>query len=55
LAHPFGTDDLGQDVLARVLWGGRISIAVGLFAMLISITVGTLVGSIAALLRRHRR
>jgi peptide/nickel transport system permease protein len=47
LAHPFGTDDLGQDVLARVLWGGRISIAVGLFAMLISITVGTLVGSLA--------
>lgn len=47
LAHPFGTDDLGQDVLARVLWGGRISIAVGLFAMLISITVGTLVGSVA--------
>jgi len=46
VAHPFGTDDLGQDVLARVLWGGRISIAVGLFAMLISITVGTLVGSI---------
>ncbi|HEV7214065.1 MAG TPA: ABC transporter permease [Chloroflexota bacterium] len=46
-AHPFGTDDLGQDVLARVLWGGRISIAVGLFAMLISITVGTLVGSLA--------
>ncbi|MGI8914010.1 MAG: ABC transporter permease [Chloroflexota bacterium] len=47
LLHPFGTDDLGQDVLARTLWGGRISIAVGLFAMVISITVGTLVGAIA--------
>src|SRR5690606_14433168 len=30
--HPFGTDSLGQDVLARVLWGGRISIAVGVVA-----------------------
>ncbi len=47
LAHPFGTDDLGQDILARALWGGRISIAVGLAAMLIAITLGTLIGSIA--------
>jgi ABC-type microcin C transport system permease subunit YejE len=31
--HPFGTDDLGQDVLARMLYGGRISLAVGLAAM----------------------
>ena len=47
LRHPFGTDDLGQDVLARVLWGGRISIAVGLSAMLVAITLGTLVGAVA--------
>jgi peptide/nickel transport system permease protein len=46
-AHPLGTDDLGRDVLARILWGGRISIAVGLCAMLVAITIGTLVGSIA--------
>jgi peptide/nickel transport system permease protein len=46
-AHPLGTDDLGRDVLARILWGGRISIAVGLCAMLVAIIIGTLVGSLA--------
>jgi peptide/nickel transport system permease protein len=46
-AHPFGTDDLGQDILARILYGGRISLAVGVVAMLISICVGTTVGAIA--------
>jgi peptide/nickel transport system permease protein len=46
-AHPLGTDDLGQDVLARMLYGGRISLAVGVTAMLISITVGMLVGAAA--------
>jgi peptide/nickel transport system permease protein len=43
-AHPLGTDDLGQDLLARMLYGGRISLAVGVTAMLISVTVGMLVG-----------
>ena len=45
LAHPFGTDDLGQDILARILWGGRISIAVGLVAAAVAIVLGTLVGA----------
>jgi len=49
--HPFGTDDLGQDLLARMLYGGRISIAVGFAAMLIAIVVGTLVGAIAGMSR----
>ncbi|HKZ75530.1 MAG TPA: ABC transporter permease [Actinomycetota bacterium] len=44
-AHPLGTDDLGQDLLARVLYGGRISLAVGVAAMLIAISVGTAVGA----------
>src|SRR5207249_8888131 len=44
-AHPLGTDDLGQDLLARMLYGGRISLAVGVAAMLIAITIGTLIGA----------
>ncbi|HEU5096041.1 MAG TPA: ABC transporter permease [Reyranella sp.] len=50
-AHPLGTDDLGQDILARLLYGGRISIAVGLCAMLVAAVVGTLIGAIAGMSR----
>jgi peptide/nickel transport system permease protein len=50
-AHPLGTDDLGQDVLARLLYGGRVSLAVGLCAMLVAATVGVLVGAIAGMSR----
>jgi peptide/nickel transport system permease protein len=50
-AHPFGTDDLGQDILARMIYGGRISLAVGLAAMLVSVFVGTLVGALAGMSR----
>src|SRR5262245_18508274 len=49
--HPFGTDDLGQDVLARLLYGGRISLAVGLAAMLVAVIVGTIVGALAGISR----
>ncbi len=45
--HPFGTNDRGQDLLARVLSGGRISLAVGLTSMIISISLGTTLGAIA--------
>jgi peptide/nickel transport system permease protein len=47
LAHPFGTDDLGQDLLARILYGGRISMAVGLAAMLIAILLSMIIGALA--------
>jgi len=46
-SHPLGTDDLGQDLLARMLYGGRISLAVGIAAMLIAISIGTAVGAIS--------
>jgi len=49
--HPFGTDDLGQDLLARMIYGGRISLAVGLAAMLVAITVGVIIGAIAGISR----
>jgi peptide/nickel transport system permease protein len=51
VTHPFGTDDLGQDLLARMLYGGRISLAVGLAAMLVAILVGTAIGAVAGMAR----
>jgi peptide/nickel transport system permease protein len=47
LAHPMGTMQLGQDVMAQVMFGGRISLAVGLVAMVITILLGTLIGVLA--------
>jgi peptide/nickel transport system permease protein len=47
LQHPFGTDDLGHDLFARALWGGRVSIAVGVVAVLIAMTLGTFIGAIS--------
>jgi len=49
--HPMGTDDLGRDILARMLYGGRISLAVGLAAMLMAITVGVVIGAVAGMVR----
>ena len=42
--HPWGTDNLGRDTLARVLQGGRVSLAIGISAMLVSISIGTVIG-----------
>ncbi len=47
LAHPMGTDDLGREVFARVLYGGRVSLTIGLASAAVSVVVGTLVGAIA--------
>jgi peptide/nickel transport system permease protein len=45
--HPFGTDTIGRDILARTVYGGQISLLIGLSAVLVSIVVGVLVGAIA--------
>ena len=50
--HPLGTDDLGQDLLARMIYGGRISLAVGFAAMMVAIFVGIVVGALAGMSRR---
>jgi peptide/nickel transport system permease protein len=47
LQHPFGTDGLGRDLLTRVLYGGRISLFVGLMVMAITLVIGVPVGAIA--------
>ena len=51
-AHPLGTDQLGRDMLARLMAGGQVSLAVGMTAMLLSLIFGTLVGVVAGYFKR---
>src|SRR5690625_922765 len=46
-AHPLGRDELGRDLLVRLLYGGRISLAVGLTAALVAMVIGSLLGLLA--------
>ena len=50
-AHPFGTDDLGRDVLSRVVWGTRVSMQAGVVAILLAIAIGVPVGLAAGYYR----
>jgi len=52
LAHPFGQDELGRDILSRVIYGARISLTAGLAAVAVATVVGTIVGLAAGYLGR---
>ena len=45
--HPFGTDELGRDIMARVLYGARYSLSIGIVAVIVSLLVGVTLGAIA--------
>ena len=51
-SHPLGTDQLGRDMLARMMAGGKVSVAVGITAMLLSLVLGTAIGVLAGFFRR---
>jgi peptide/nickel transport system permease protein len=46
-AHPFGTDTIGRDILARTIYGGQISLFIGIFAAIVEVIVGVVVGALA--------
>ena len=47
-AHPYGTDDIGRDIFARTIYGGQISLLIGIAATLLEVGLGTAVGAVAA-------
>ncbi|MCB0111159.1 MAG: ABC transporter permease [Caldilineaceae bacterium] len=53
LLHPMGTDSLGRDMLTRLLYGGRISLTIGLLATTLGITIGTTIGALSGFYGGH--
>jgi peptide/nickel transport system permease protein len=51
VSHELGTDDLGRDILSRLIWGGRVSLVVGLAPVLLALVVGVTLGSLAGYVR----
>jgi oligopeptide transport system permease protein len=49
-AHPLGTDELGRDLLTRIMWGARVSLGVGILATAVSLTIGVSYGALAGYL-----
>ena len=47
MRHPLGTDSIGRDMLVRLLWGGRVSLSVGLVSAFLLVLIGTIIGAIA--------
>ncbi len=47
LEHLFGTDDIGRDVFTRIIYGGRVSISIGIFSAFAAITIGSVIGAIS--------
>ena len=45
--HPFGTDTIGRDILARTIYGGQISLSIGVFAAVVEVLIGVLIGAVA--------
>jgi peptide/nickel transport system permease protein len=45
--HPFGTDEVGRDILSRTIYGGQVSLTIGVTSVLVSMTVGTLIGAVS--------
>jgi peptide/nickel transport system permease protein len=52
LAHPFGQDELGRDILSRIIYGARISLTAGLAAVAVATVVGTIIGLVAGYVGR---